>query len=339
MYSSYIVNGDDYQNGLKVGEIFKRPINEKIKEFVELIKEDYYSNLIDKTIFNIEKYFPLCLKEIYGRADGANVNRRAMVLFYNPEIYNKLDACTTAIYKKDKHVLFSHNEDDYYCNHENRCLIKQINGDKWNVCLADYSKLNGSSFGFNNYGLIHSCNYLFHDKVNLNNISRYIIARDLLESRNIKEVFDKLNKYKPASPFSYNILDIKTLEVYNIENDFDKLYITKINDKFARSNHFINKENPIKSLNSHYRNLYANNRIELLKNDAKIDDLRNVLAYEDKEYVKSIFMDPLKYGNLDNSLTIANFSIDTKDLIVKIFDGFDHSEISFKYHDFIDNKI
>ena len=129
---------------------------------------------------------------------------------------------------------------------------------------------------------------------------------------------------------------INTNEALNVENDLDDMYITKINEKYARSNHFLNKKNPKMSLNSKYRNEFANKRIIDLNENSNLEDLRNVLAYEDEEYVKSIFMDPIKYKDLDNSMTIANFSFDSKDRIVKIFDALDHTYLEYPYGHFED---
>ena len=125
MYEKYVLKGNDYELGLKAGEIFKDPINKEIDKYLKMLDDEKTSLQVDKIINKIKNELPRCLDEIYGRADGANVDRRALVLFYSPEVYTKLDACTTAIYKKDDRVLFSHNEDDYECNHENRKLFKR----------------------------------------------------------------------------------------------------------------------------------------------------------------------------------------------------------------------
>lgn len=337
MYERYVLKGNDYELGLKAGEIFKDPINKEIDKYLKMLDDEKTSLQVDKIINKIKNDLPRCLDEIYGRADGANVDRRALVLFYSPEVYTKLDACTTAIYKKDDRVLFSHNEDDYDCNHENRKLFKIINDDFYLFGMGDYHRLNGSNFGYNSYGLVFSCNYLFHKKVNLDNLSRYIVSRYIFEAKNIEDLLNRIKNNKPASPFSINVMDINTNEVLNIENDINDMYITRINGKYARSNHFLNKENPKMTNNSYYRNKFANERITLLNESSNLEDLRNVLNYEDEEYEKSIFMDPIKYKDLDNTTTIANFSFDSKDREVMIFDGLDHTYLEFPYEHFEDN--
>lgn len=336
MYERLVLKGSDYEIGLQAGLIFKAPINNEIDKYSKMLEDEETSIIVDKIIYKIQNELPRCLLEIYGRADGANVDRKTLVLFYSPEVYTKLDSCTTAIYKKQDRVLFSHNEDDYDCDHENRKLFKLVYNDFYLFGMGDYHKLNGSNFGYNSYGLVFSCNYLFHEKVKLDNLSRYIVSRDIIEAKNIKDFLDRIKKHKPASPFSFNVMDINTLEALNIENDLDDMYITKINGKYARSNHFLNKENSKMSLNSKYRNEFANEKILKLNDDANLEDLKSVLAYENEEYVKSIFMDPLKYKDLNNSVTIANFSFDSKERVVKLFDALDHSYIEFPYGHFED---
>ncbi|MBR0461312.1 MAG: hypothetical protein IJJ00_01185 [Erysipelotrichaceae bacterium] len=335
MYDKYILKGNDYEIGVKAGKIFKKPINEEIGIYVKMLEDEKTSAITDKIILTMEKELPRCLQEIYGRADGAAVDPKAMVLFYSPEVYTKVDGCTTAVFKKDDRVLFCHNEDDIGCNHENRNLMKLDYGDFWLVGMGDYHKLHGSNFGYNSKGLVFSCNYLFHDEVNLDFLSRYIVSRDVVESGSIEECLAKLNKHKPASAFSYNVMDIKANEAVNVENDLDNMYVTRIEGRFARSNHFLNKENAIASENSRYRYRYANERLAKVSDDAKLQDLVDVLSYENEEYVQSILMDPLKYPDKkDNTVTVANFAFDSLTKEIHVRDYLDHSECRLDYDDF-----
>ena len=334
MYDRYILKGSVYEMGLEAGRIFKDPINAEIAEYEERLKDEKTAALVRNIEDRMRAELPLCLEELYGRADGAGVNREALILFYSPEVYLKPDGCTTVFYRKKDRVLFSHNEDDEDCDHKNRALIKFDFGDRWFVGFSDYHKLTGSSFSYNSHGIVCSCNYLFHSEVDLDNLSRYIVSRDMLDAGSIGECLDKLKSHRPASAFSCNILDINTLEACNIENDLKDMYITDITGKFSRSNHFLNRKDAIMSDNSRYRFLKAKERMEALDETADIDGLRDVLRYEDREYVRSIFMDPLKYGPEHRPVTVANFSIDTLTKTVKIFDGLDHSEYVTDFHTF-----
>ena len=335
MYDKFILKGSDHEIGVKAGRIFKDPINAEIGIYEKMLEDEKTAVITERIISHMEKDLPRCLDEIYGRADGAGVDRKALVLFYSPEVYTEVDGCTTAFLKKKDRILFSHNEDDVACTHVNRNLLKLDYGNFWMVGMGDYHKLNGSNFGYNSKGLVFSCNYLFHNEVDLDNLSRYIVSRDVVESGSINECIEKLKARKPASAFSYNVIDIKTNEAVNIENDLHDMYITHIEDRFARSNHFLHKENDFASENSKYRYQFANERLSALDDDATLKDLVEVLSYENEEYVKSIFMDPLKYPDeKENTVTIANFAFDTLTKEIRMKDGLDHSECTLDYADF-----
>ena len=334
MFNKYLIKGNMYEIGYKQGEIFAEAINKEINNYLELLKEGRISKITDKIIEKIKNDFPNLLDELYGKADGAKVDRRALILMHSPEVYSKFDGCTTAIFNKGDRVLFSHNEDDQGYNHENTALVKFDYGDHWLVSFTAYHKLTGSCFGYNSYGLVFSCNYLFHELANLDFLSRYIVTRDIIESKSLDECLEKLDKNKTASPFSYNVLDLNTLKVCNIEHNHDKDYITYIDDKFARSNHFLNKENPKMSESSKNRNIFAKERIAKLDTNAQLKDLIEVLSYEDSDYNKSILLDPLKYSNVDNSVTVANMAFDSKTKEVIINDYLDHSIWTHKFGEF-----
>lgn len=334
MFKKIVVSGSYYEMGLKLGQFFKKPIQESILKFEEMLKEDEMAKKLSSCKKHIIEVFPSCMEEIKGRADGAGVNEDAYLLMCNPELYKKPAGCTTAIYHKEDCTYFSHNEDVDGLDHEKVALVKYLYDDHSSVAFTLYDRLAGSTHGFNSYGLVFSCNYIFHDEEDLSHLSRYIVSRPLIDARNIEEVFTILKNNKPAQPFSFNVLDSNTNEVFNIENDLEELYITPIEKKFSRSNHFINKENPKASENSKYRYQYAKEGMEKLNDDCSLEDVYKVLCYEDKEYVKSILMDPIKYKDIDNSVTIDNMSFDSKTKEVTFTDYLDRTKLTMKMDEF-----
>ena len=332
MFNTYKVSGTRYEMGYKLGELFNSPINTNINRFIDMLKNEDIKNKLEKAIALIKEKMPECLDELYGKADGAKVDRDALVLMHYPEIYTEPYSCTTAIYKKNDRVLFSHNEDDVGFDNDNVAIVKYEYQDHFVVTLTLYNRLAGSCFGYNSYGLVFSCNYLFHNDENLDNLSRYIVSRKLIEAKTIKECLDIIDNNKPAQPFSFNVLDINSNEVINVENDIEDKYITQIDGKYSRSNHFLNKENPKMSENSKYRYLHSKEGIMKAGEDANLEDVIKVLKYEDKEYVKSVLMDPLKYPDINNSVTMANFAFDSKTKEIIITDYFDHSTLKLDYN-------
>lgn len=324
MIKNFEVTGTEYDMGYAVGKEFKDYLQKSIEKYEEKFKiKNVYEN-VKSMEEKLKKQFPKCLEEIYGRADGANVSRDATLLMFFPEIFRKIDGCTTVILKKENgNFLFSHNEDDRY-NINNVALVKYKYSDYWIVGYTMAEKLTGSSFAFNSYGLVFSSNYIFDTKINLNNISRYIMVRDVMNSKSIEEAIEKLKNSQVASAFSLNILDINKNIAVNIEKDIEEIYVTNIEDRYARANHFTSKEYilPEDRKSTKFRDEKSNELIKLVDSkNAKIEDLINILNYEIDDYNESIFKDPKKYN--DKSITVANFSCDNdlKNICIKDYLG------------------
>ncbi len=337
MIDKFVVFGNEYEMGFKIGEHFKEYLLQESSAYEKEIKnnEEIYSKVKNMEL-KLKEEFPICLNEIYGRADGAGISRDTMLLMFFPEIFKKQDGCTTLILKKNyNHVLFSHNEDNVKCSLQNVALIKYIYEDFWIVGYTRAAKLMGSSFAYNSYGLVFSSNYIYGSEVNINNVSRYIMVRDVMNSKTIDEVIDKMKKHKVASAFSLNILDINTGEVINIEKDVEEIYITNINDRYARSNHFIAKKDDLKEppISSKFRYYKSKELLDNLDSQkATINDVIDILKYETDDYYKSIFKDLNKY--IENSVTVANFSIDSNSKRIKLYDYIGQDKIELDYYQF-----
>jgi len=334
MFRKIVVKGSYYEMGFKLGKLFQKPIHENIGKFTEMLKDKEMAQKLSSCKQLILQTFHQCMDEIRGRAKGANVDEDSYLLMCNPELYKKPAACTTAIYRKEDCTYFSHNEDVDGLSDEKVALVKYEYDDHFSVAFTLYDRLAGSTHGYNSYGLVFSCNYIFHEEEDLSHLSRYVISRPLIDCKNIDEVLSILKNNKPAQPFSFNVLDIDTNEVMNIENDLNEIFITTIEKKFSRSNHFINKVNPKASLNSKYRYEYAKKGMDLLDDTCSCEDVYKVLCYENEEYVQSILMDPIKYKDINNSVTIDNMTFDSKKREVTFTDYLDRTQLTMKFDEF-----
>ena len=332
----YVVTGTDYDMGYQIGKIFKEYLHNEIKKYDEKILNKNVYAKVKELEFKLKNESFNCLREIYGRADGAEVSRDSLLLMFFPEIYKRIDGCTTLILKKQNgKFLFSHNEDEKKYTSKNTALIKYDYGQYWIVGYTMAEKLTGSSFGYNSYGLVFSSNYIYDTKIELNNISRYVMVRTVMNASTIDEVISILKKCKVASAFSLNVLDTKTNKAINIEKDIEEIYVTNIEDRYARANHFTTKKDelPNEPISSKFRNEKSNELIKVIdRKTANIDNLKSILNYETADYYQSIFKDPKKYS--DQSITVANFSYDGEKNTIEIVDYLGDSKLKFAYEDF-----
>lgn len=313
------VKGNDYEIGYQIGQYFKKYLKNKIIEFDK--KVHLVNNEIELLRNKLEKTFPNLLQEIYGRADGADIKRSSFLLMVFPEIYERIDGCTTVIVKKQKSVLFAHNEDNVSFNLDNVALVKYNYGDRFIISYTMAERLAGSAFSYNSSGLLFSSNYVYSEDLNLDNLSRYIVVRDIINSKSVEEVLQKLKNSDVASAFSLNVLDTNTNRVINIEKDVHDIYVTEIKDKYARSNHFHAKEHDESEdpKDSKFRYEKANELINKLDIEACcLNDLINILKYQTDNYYECVYKQYGKFMNL--SVTDATLCIDTSQSYFTIYD-------------------
>lgn len=318
--------------GFLIGKKYKDYLQKRIPSFDEITNE--YSDIVTAHERMLEERFPNLLQEIYGRADGAEISRKSYLLMLFPELYRKADGCTTLILKKsDGNILFAHNDDNECFDSSNTALIKYNYGDNYIISYTMVERLSGSAFSFNGYGMVFSSNYIFGSNLNLENLSRYVAVRDVINSKNIDEALAKLTATDVASPFSLNILDLNTNEAINVEKDVKDVYITEITDRYARSNHFHTKQGDSKNAtaDSIFRHKKANELISALDSStAKIEDLVDILRYTTDVYDESIYKQYGKYPGV--WVTDATFAVDTANDIFTVYDYIEKSILEIDRH-------
>lgn len=328
----------EYEIGIKLGEMFKDFLQKDIKKYEERLKNKKIKEAIKKIEKKLQKEYPQYLEEIYGRADGAKVDRLALLLMFCPEIYKAIGGCTTIITKStDNRVLFAHNEDGRNKTLDMLAIVKINFNQEWVVGYIFANKLLGSAFAYNSHGMVFSNNYIYGVKNKIENVSRYFMVRDLMFSKNMDEVIQKVNKIEIASAFSLNVLDIKKKEVFNIEKEHDKTDITNITEKYARSNHLLVRTKDEKDIpeTSIFRYRKANELLEKLDvNNIKIEELVQILQYSTKDYNKTIFKDRNYFSELKKSTTCATFAFDTLNNKVMIYDYISKERIAINYDSF-----
>lgn len=331
MLNFFEVTGTDYEMGFAIGNKFKNYLQNRIAEFDE--KAPKYANYINAIEEKLESGFPYLLQEIYGRADGAEISRKSYLLMLFPELFRKTEGCTTLVVKKsDGSVLFAHNDDNECFDLGNTALIKYNYGDHYIISYTMVERLSGSAFSVSGKGMVFSSNYIFGNNLNLDNLSRYIVVRDVINSASIDEALEKLHSTDVASPFSLNMLELGTGRVVNVEKDVHSIYVTEIDDRYARSNHFHTKkgDSTTATEDSKFRYKKANELIRTLDATAcSLDDLISILRYRTAVYNESIYK---QYGDYEGIwVTDATLAIDTSDDFFTVYDYMGNSVLKISF--------
>lgn len=333
------MSGTEYEIGVEIGKKFKDYFQEQIVKYVEKLQYEEVRNILNNIQEKIKNEAPKCLEEIYGRADGAEVSRDGLLLMFCPELFGAVNGCSTLIVKKNENqVIFAHNEDDVMNGSETVNLIKYNIGNEWIVGYTKARQLVGGAFAWNNYGIVISCNYIYSSMINIGNVSRYILSRELLRCKTINEVIEKCKKISTASGFSINVLDLKTNKVINIEKGTESIQVTEVEQKYGRANHYINP----KSYHRIIRNQETLNRQKEIEelidkidiNSIEMVDLVKILQYESTEYNNSIFKDFRKYPESNEVMTTNTFTIDSKDKKIVIYNYLDREILNINYDSF-----
>lgn len=333
-----IYGNSNYEIGYEIGKIFKDYLQKNITKYEEKLNNKDILKKVEETIrISIIKY-PNHVEEIYGRADGAQIDRKALFYMMFPELYEGTDGCTTIIVKTSSNrVLFAHNE-DYIADMDKIALIKINIGNKWIVGYAVANRLLGHAFAYNSDGLVFSNNYVYGASINLIKPSRYFLIRDIISSSNIQEVIKKAQDNDIASAISLNILDTKSNETINIEKDNSDTNITLINTRYARANHFLSKEINMKNIpeSSIFRCYKSKELLDKLQLEYTcMDDLVKILQYHTNEFDKCIYKDRDFFENIKGkSKTCATFTFDSLDNKIQIYEYMGKEKINIEFDSF-----
>lgn len=317
--------GNDHMIGKQIGSHYKDILREHASEMEKYLGKDYVANYVARELEILQRSVPAVYEELRGRSEGSGVDLELITLMTSNEIMRKEDGCTTIMVRKeDGTVLFSHNEDEDDFTSENSAVIAYHYGDLDVYAYTNAWKLPGSADGWNSAGMVFTSNFLFYDEADLNRVSRYIASRAIYQSRSLEEAVSVVSGLKTASPFSVNIFDTSADKAVNIEKDLNTCYITEIDGKFSRSNHFINKEAK-SSASSDFRlnktrELLQQNEIHCLK------DITDILDYtgEDKDHTVHI----PGSGERQNR-TVINLACDSEEKVITIRNFLDDTVSQF----------
>jgi hypothetical protein len=234
--SAIISGATNYEIGFSIGQTFGERIRNFVAQYQTLhsILIPFYNSSDGKKIFtNLlqinQKKFPQYFDEIHGVAQGAKVPEyQLQLLNFEPEITTiskgilpQETSCSDLHLRTNQQVLLAHNEDSdssikdyaYYINVQptNRSLI----------AFQAYTYpgyLPGNAFGFNEHGLIFTCNALFPASLNVQTgYARYFINRSVVDSVSIEDALARVTVQPGANGFSLNLGSTKEKVLLNVE--------------------------------------------------------------------------------------------------------------------------
>ncbi len=233
-----IKGNTNYEISFQFGKLLKWGYKKSEKSLVDKLKDSNIFNYISNLLIKIEKEYPYILEDLQGRADGANVDLKVMLLNYCYEVQRKkCEHCSSIIVHTKNNIILAHNEDGPY-NQKRTLLAKVILGDKIFYTIADSRCLTSSTI-YVSKNFIFSMNSIDFDNYNLNYLPTYLALRVLTECDTIDEIFEKIKSIPIAGSEGLNICDRKTGDMYYVEKILDECEIRKIDGVFLHTNHIV----------------------------------------------------------------------------------------------------
>ena len=324
------VSGTLYEKGVQLGKAFRTSIQADMESIHELWKEEDIRDRFLIVKRKLEEKYADLLEEVYGRADGACVDRDDYLLFLCPEIYTYHDSCTDIIVKNHNHeIVGGHNEDGDY-NLDNTALVKYQTDYGYLCDFFTTKTLAGGNFCWNSHGMIFTGNSIYVKHMNHIGIPCWFILRRVVDARSIEEVLSLFDNQDAASGFNFNVIDTNVHRAISIELRLDIRSVIEVNDKFAHSNHFTTEVGlPLskKGSNSKFRlqkSLEFLNKYSLNYRRVDEKDILNILQYRGKTAKTSIL--DTKYPQI----TAATFIYNSKRQIA-IYCYLDHYKYRISY--------
>ncbi|KAJ52800.1 serine/threonine protein kinase [Clostridium tetanomorphum] len=309
--------GTPYERGKITGIEMKKAIRDYTVKYEKFLKDKDFMKKINKVKGIVEEIFPEYLQEVYGRAEGALVNKDLYFLTLCAEILDEGVGCTSLVYKReDGTFILAHNEDDCY-KPGNAAITKCTSGNQWFVTY-DYSNMPfGNAFSYNSHGIVKTINYCYSKDVNIEGIPRYFIQRYISEATSLDDFIRRCSIENRGSGFHATAIDINNNLCISIEVTSKHISVKEINSLYIHTNHYIHndinngKVNTQEGSTSIFRletgKKLLEEIIKIKEDKVGISDFLEILNYRGENYFNSIL--GLKG---DPNFTCSRFAIDTK---------------------------
>lgn len=323
------IEGTEYELGVQIGKIFLEDMKEDVLLVKEKMLDSHIKSDFDIVKSNLEADFPEQLQHVFGRADGAGVDRDLYLLFLCYELWEDRasEHCSDIIIRQGNHIIMGHNEDGAYTK-RNSALLKYIVKDGFFYDYASADALQGASFGWNSYGLIYSLNYMCTENMRRTKTPVWFLVRQIMACKSFEDIKEILSNFDIASGFHFNIfIDGKA---YSIEGKFDKAEIIEIDGVFAHTNHYIGE-----AFDEGYAPAETNTLFRLAKiksllrskgnREFTIDDIETVLSYRGESYYNSI----LSEEDMKRNITACTVLFDSNTNTIKLINRVEKQQQTF----------
>lgn len=296
-----------YDMGYLIGERFSALIKSRIATDLILqtqlrpfAKTNLAKPLINSLTDNNRNKFPHYWDELIGIAEGSGVpvldiiliNFRKEILAFTskneganiPE--DTPDDCSDVLVVSPTMAIAAHNEDANVAQVGHTYLIQANFGNGHSFTAYTYAgELPSCAFGFNSHGLAFTLNSVppREDEIVAGGIGRNFISRDLLEATNIDDALKKILSSEVSVGHSYNLIDIPTRKILNVETASRKRFSVYEIDAtpFFHANMYLHLQVPqIQDENSRSRQ----KRAASLPKESKDDFISLLGDKDDKRY-------------------------------------------------------
>lgn len=317
------IKGDtNYEISFQLGKLLKWGYKQREKELAEKLKNSRTQEYLNSLLTRVEKEYPFLLDDLQGRADGACVNIKIMLLNYCYEFLNKkTESCSSIIVHTKNNIILAHNEDGPY-NQKRTLLVKVCLKGKTYYTIADCRCLTSSTI-FITKNFIFTMNSLDFDNYNLSYLPTYLSLRVLTECETLEEVFQELKNTPIAGSEGLNICDCKTGDMYYVEKILNECEIRKINGVFLHTNHIVfdslmkYKPKRFKKTNNTYQRLVIMEQLLQNRKDLNEQEVLDILQYYGTcDYNSVLSKQNSGYNCLTFGTYMLNFNMNTSKIYV-----------------------
>lgn len=236
-HSNYyeITAGDNYEFGLRLGEIFKLPLQTALSH--EQAKIEWGSR-VDEAQPYLEPsryYFPHYIKELEAYARAAEVPLAELWALNMEDELTGGEHCTTVVTNNGE--LTAHNEDWEHDAADSLCVLKKTIGRLTVLELFYYKTLGGNAISVNSNGWVQAINTLHHKDRQVG-VPRNVIARWLSETANPEEDFRRLQKIPRSAGYSHTFINTAG-KIFSLECTAKEQIFRPADSPFMHTNHYL----------------------------------------------------------------------------------------------------